>query len=226
MGAKLLIIVPAHNEEENIVSTIEAIKRTCSDYDYLIVNDGSSDDTGRVCAAHGFRVLNLPVNLGLAGAMRTGMKYALLQGYDYAVQCDADGQHDPSRIPDMLSKAQEGYSIVIGSRFTKVKMKRSMRSLGAGMLRGVIRMRTGNVLTDPTSGMRMFDRSIIEMFARRGYMTPEPDTIMHLILSGKSFAEVPIPTVDRAAGKSYLTFTASVKYMAKTLLSFFIYPKI
>ena len=131
---KCLVIVPAYNEEENIVRVIENLKENYPAYDYVVINDGSSDNTAGLCRRMGYELIDLPVNLGLAGAFQTGLKYAYRQGYDYAIQFDADGQHRPEFIDAMLDKIQEGYDIVIGSRFVTEKKPCSLRMLGSNLI--------------------------------------------------------------------------------------------
>ena len=111
---KCLVIIPAYNEEENIVRVVENLKNNYPMYDYVVINDGSADSTAKICRKYGYELVDLPVNLGLAGAFQTGLKYAYRKGYDYAIQFDADGQHRPEFIAPMLDKIQEGYDIVIG----------------------------------------------------------------------------------------------------------------
>ena len=139
---KCLVIIPAYNEEENIERVIENLKEHYSAYDYVVINDGSSDNTARLCRKRGYELVDLPVNLGLAGAFQTGLKYAYRRGYDYAIQFDADGQHRPEFIAPMLDKIQEGYDIVIGSRFVTKKKPHSMRMLGSNLISLATRLTT------------------------------------------------------------------------------------
>ena len=117
MDLKVLAVIPAYNEEDNIVSTVDDLLRNAPGVDYVVVNDGSSDLTARICRERGFRTIDLPVNLGLAGGFQTGMKFAYEHGYDYALQFDADGQHSAAYVWPMVQQAQsEGSDIVIGLR--------------------------------------------------------------------------------------------------------------
>ena len=125
--SKLLIVIPAHNEEANIVQVVEELTRSYPQYDYVVVNDGSRDKTAALCRAHGYRLIDLPVNLGLAGAFQTGLRFAAENGYDCAMQMDADGQHKPEYIAPMLAALEEGNDIVIGSRFLAVKKPKTLR---------------------------------------------------------------------------------------------------
>ena len=164
--SKLLIVIPAHNEEANIVQVVEELTRGYPQYDYVVVNDGSRDKTAALCRAHGYRLIDLPVNLGLAGAFQTGLRFAAENGYDCAMQMDADGQHKPEYIAPMLAALEEGNDIVIGSRFLTVKKPKTLRMLGSYIISWSIRLTTGRAICDPTSGMRMFNRAMVEEFAQ------------------------------------------------------------
>ena len=142
MKSDLLIIIPAYNEEENIEKVVENLRINYGQYDYIVVNDGSRDSTAQICREKGFHLLDLPVNLGLAGAFQTGMKYAYEKGYAYAIQFDADGQHLPEYLDAMLERIRQGYDIVIGSRFVRFKKSRSMRMIGSRMITVAIKMTT------------------------------------------------------------------------------------
>ena len=216
---KCLVIVPAYNEEENIVRVIENLKKNYPTYDYVVINDGSSDNTAGLCRRMDYELIDLPVNLGLAGAFQTGLKYAYRQGYDYAIQFDADGQHRPEFIGAMLDKIQEGYDIVIGSRFVTKKKPHSLRMLGSNLISIATRITTGRRVKDPTSGMRMFNNKMIAEFALNLNYGPEPDTISYLLKQGATIAEVQVEMDERVAGESYLNLSRSVMYMMRMLLS-------
>ena len=216
---KVLIIIPAYNEEENIVRVTEKLINDYPQYDYVIVNDGSKDHTRDVCLQHGYHLLDHPVNLGLSGAVRTGMKYALQEGYDAAIQFDGDGQHRPEYIAEMAEKIAEGCDIVIGSRFVTEKKDRSLRMLGSRMISGIVRLATGTKLSDPTSGMRMYGKRMIRVFAENASLTPEPDTVAYFIRNGAKVCEVQVKMDERIAGQSYLTLSRSVHYMATMFVS-------
>ena len=148
---KCLVIIPAYNEEENIVRVVENLKNNYPMYDYVVINDGSADSTAKICRKYGYELVDLPVNLGLAGAFQTGLKYAYRKGYDYAIQFDADGQHRPEFIAPMLDKIQEGYDIVIASRFVTAS-PRSTSSPWNGIRRGTfLKTFALLVMTSPTS---------------------------------------------------------------------------
>ena len=216
---RLLIVIPAFNEEANIVRVVEGLTRNCPQYDYVVVNDASRDKTAALCRAHGYRLIDLPVNLGLAGAFQTGLRYAADNGYDCAMQLDADGQHKPEYIAAMLEELEDGADIVIGSRFLTVKKPKTLRMLGSYIISWSIRLTTGRAICDPTSGMRMFNRAMVEEFAQNLNYGPEPDTISYLIKNGAIVKEVQVRMGERQAGHSYLTFWKSIQYMMKMSVS-------
>ena len=216
---KCLIIIPAFNEEASIERVIDNLREHYPKYDYIIVNDGSSDNTAEICRQRGYEFLDLPVNLGLAGAFQTGLKYAYRKGYDYALQFDGDGQHRPEFIEAMVDKIQEGYDIVIGSRFVTKKKPKSLRMLGSNLISVATRMTTGKKVKDPTSGMRVFNRKMIGEFALNINYGPEPDTISYLLKQGATIAEVQVEMDERQAGESYLNLSRSMMYMMRMLLS-------
>ncbi|MEG0813146.1 MAG: glycosyltransferase family 2 protein [Clostridium sp.] len=215
----LLIVVPAYNEEDNIERVVGKLIREYPQYDYVVVNDGSKDRTVEICRKNGFNLLDLPVNLGLAGGFQAGLKYADKYGYDCVVQFDGDGQHRPEYIKAMKDKMDEGYDIVIGSRFAGQKKPLTMRMLGSNLIEMAIRMTTGIDIKDPTSGMRMFNQKMIREFAAGLNYGPEPDTISYLLKQGAKVAEVPVTMDERLLGASYLTPVNASFYMIKMLLS-------
>lgn len=215
----VLVIIPAYNESANIETVVGRLNSICPDYDYVGVNDGSTDSTAEICRRCGFNLLDLPVNLGLAGGFQAGLRYAARYGYRYAIQIDGDGQHRPEYIRSMKEKMDEGYDIVIGSRFVGEKKPFTMRMIGSRMIGFAIRLTTGKKIQDPTSGMRMFSRRMIEMFAEGLNFGPEPDTVSYLIRKGAKVAEVPVKMDERMGGVSYLTPLKSASYMIKMLVS-------
>lgn len=216
---RVLIIIPAYNEAQNIVRVVEHVRAVCPQYDYVVVNDGSADATAAICRERGYALIDLPVNLGLAGAFQTGMKYACRHDYDCAIQFDGDGQHRPEYIAAMAREIAAGFDIVIGSRFKEKKKPWSLRMLGSRILTMAIRLSSGVHLSDPTSGMRMFSRSMIEEFALNINYGPEPDTISFLLKQGAGIEEVQVEMDERIAGESYLRAFASAAYMVRMLLS-------
>lgn len=215
----LLIIIPAYNEEDNIEQVVDRLTASFPQYDYVVVNDGSRDATGEICRRRGYNFLDLPVNLGLAGGFQAGIRYAYAKGYACAIQIDGDGQHRPEFIADMKKKMEEGYDIVIGSRFVHEKKPKSMRMLGSNLIEFAIRLTTGKVIKDPTSGMRLFNRKMIREFAKGLNYGPEPDTISYLLKQGASVAEVPVVMDERTKGVSYLTPVNAARYMIQMLVS-------
>lgn len=217
--SKLLIVIPAYNEADNIVRVVQDLIDHYPQYDYVVVNDGSRDRTAALCRAHGFKLIDLPVNLGLAGAFQTGLRYAAENGYDCALQFDGDGQHQPRFIAPMLKLLEGGADIVIGSRFITVKKPKSLRMLGSYLISWAIRLTTGRAICDPTSGMRMYSRRMLEEFAQNLNYGPEPDTISYLIKNGAVVRELQVEMSERAGGVSYFNFARSVEYMLKMGLS-------
>ena len=216
---RCLVIIPAYNEEKNIVRVVDELEQKYPQYDYVVINDGSGDDTAKVCKKHGYELIDLPVNLGLAGAFQTGLKYAYIKKYDCAIQFDADGQHRPEFIGAMMEKIEEGYDIVIGSRFVEKKKPKSMRMLGSALISAAMRISTGCKVKDPTSGMRMFSKKMIKEFAVSLNYGPEPDTISFLLKQGATITEVQADMEERIEGESYLTLSRSITYMARMLIS-------
>ena len=217
--SKLLIVIPAYNEQDNIVRVVDNLIQNYPQYDYVVVNDGSRDQTAALCRAHGYHLIDLPVNLGLAGAFQTGLRYAASHGYDCVLQFDGDGQHPPQYIDAMLQQLDNGADIVIGSRFITIKKPKTLRMVGSYLISWAIRLTTGRAICDPTSGMRLFNRAMMEEFAQNLNYGPEPDTISYLIKNGAVVKEVQIEVLERTAGQSYLNFSRSVSYMLKMGLS-------
>jgi len=216
---KVLVVIPAFNEEANIERVVEELVRDYPELDYVVVNDGSTDQTAQICLQHNYQLLDLPVNLGLAGCFQAGMKYAWYQGYGCAIQFDGDGQHRPEYIRSMRQKMDEGYDIVIGSRFVDQSKDFSVRMIGSRLISGAIWLTTGVRVSDPTSGMRMFNRKMIGEFALNLNYGPEQDTVSYLLKQGAKIAEVPVRIVERGGGESYLKPTVAARYMVRMLLS-------
>ena len=219
MMSDLLVIIPAYNEAANIERVVSHLTESFPQYDYIVINDGSRDKTAEICRRNQFHLLDLPVNLGLSGVFQAGIRYACEKGYSSVIQFDGDGQHRPEFIGRMKKKLDEGYDIVIGSRFVNAKKSASLRMLGSRMLSLAIRITTGAVIHDPTSGMRMFNRKMMEEFAAGLNYSPEPDTISWLIRRGAKVAEVPVLMDERSGGKSSLTPVTAARYMIQMLVS-------
>lgn len=223
---KKLIIIPAYNESASIQATVEEIKKEATDFDYVIINDCSSDNTREICEKNGFNVVNLPVNLGIGGAVQTGYKYGVKYGYDLAVQVDGDGQHDPKFLSKMSEYLLEADAdMVIGSRFIEKEGFQSSGARRAGIkyFTFLIRLLTGKTVTDPTSGLRMVNRDIMEMFAQdypKDY--PEPESVVAVLRRGKKVKEIPVVMRERNGGVSSISLKKSVYYMIKVSLAILI----
>ena len=172
---KTLVIIPAYNESSNIVNVINNLDNYYNNYDYIVINDCSTDNTESILNVNNIRHITLPVNLGLAGAVQTGYKYAWENGYECAIQFDGDGQHEAIFISTMIKEIEKGADIVIGSRFVNKKKNLSLRMLGSRILTLLIILTTGIRIKDPTSGMRMLNRKMIYDFAYNMNRRPEPD---------------------------------------------------
>ena len=217
---KVLIIIPAYNEELNIERVVSNLTENFPNYDYVVVNDGSKDNTALICKEKGYNFLDLPVNLGLTGAIQAGMRYAYQNGYDAAIQFDGDGQHRPEYISELEKVIESGEAeVAIGSRFVEEKKPHSLRMLGSNLISLLIKLTTGRTIKDPTSGMRLFGRRVIREFAENINFAPEPDTISYLMKNGVSIKEVQVVMDERVAGESYLNFGKSMKYMLQQCFS-------
>lgn len=216
---KKLAIIPAYNEEGNIEKTVRDIEQNAPGFDYVIINDCSTDRTLSICHKNGYNVVNLPVNLGIGGGVQTGYLYAWRNGYDVAVQFDGDGQHTASFLNIMAEHlTKNDLDMVIGSRYiTKDGFQSSgMRRLGIRYFTGLIRLLTGKRITDPTSGMRMVNRSVIELFAKdypKDY--PEPESVTTILRRKKKVEEIPVVMNAREAGVSSISPVNAVYYMIK-----------
>lgn len=222
---KLLIVIPAYNEAENIEHVVNNLIKNYPQYDYVIINDGSTDTTRKICARNKYNLLDLPVNVGLSGAIKSGMRYANYYGYDYVLQLDGDGQHDPKYIQSMIDKMREtGCDIVIGSRFKTERKPVTSRMIGSQILTMAIWITTkGQYIGDVTSGMRLFNKKMIKRFGYDMHYSPEPDTLAYLLNCGVKIEEVQVMMHERMAGVSYLNFKNSAWYMLKMLFSIFIF---
>ena len=216
---KVLMIIPCYNEELNIVNVYKDIKPILKYCDYIYVNDCSKDNSLSVLQENKLEHLNLPINLGLSGAVQAGYKYAYDNGYDAAIQFDGDGQHKSEYITQMIECIVQGNDIVVGSRFVTEKKPINARMLGSRLISLLIYIKTGKKISDPTSGMRMINRSTLYDFAYNLNRKPEPDTICLELARGKKVKEVQVDMNDRCAGESYLNTWNSIKYMLKTCIS-------
>ena len=226
MEIKSIVIIPAYNEEKSIVKTVQDICEHAPEFDYVIINDCSTDHTLSVCREHHLHVLNLPVNLGIGGAVQTGFLYAYKNGYDYAVQFDGDGQHDAKYLQEMRDyMIEQNADMLIGSRFLEKEGFQStgMRRFGIRYFSALIKLLTGQKITDPTSGMRMINRDILAMYSEsypKDY--PEPESVVTIINSGKKVMEYPVIMRKRMEGTSSISPLKSIYYMIKVSLAIFL----
>ena len=217
---KKLIIIPAYNEQDNIVSTIQDIEENAPDFDYIIINDCSKDDTLKICDENHFHVLNLPINLGIGGAVQTGYIYALRNGYDIAVQFDGDGQHDARYLTAMAETIENEHAdMVIGSRFIESEGYQSsgLRRMGIKFFAILSKLLFGKMITDPTSGMRACNRKVMALFEKdypKDY--PEPETVCRLLRKKCNVVEIPVVMKERTGGVSSIsTLGSAAFYMIK-----------
>ncbi|WP_110933530.1 glycosyltransferase family 2 protein [Paenibacillus bouchesdurhonensis] len=220
---KILAIVPAYNEEEGIEQVIASLQKYAPYADILVVNDGSTDNTGLLAENAGAAVLHLCSNLGIGGAVQTGYRYASENGYDYAVQIDGDGQHNPADLDKLLCCMQEnGTDMVVGSRFIEKEGFQSTfaRKLGIDLLVGLVTRLTGKRITDPTSGYRLCNRRAIALFAQE-YPTDYPEVEALVLLDNYqlSFQEIPVVMKERQGGVSSISPLQSIYYMCKVILA-------
>ncbi len=219
---RVLLVIPAFNESENLPKLLDKIQTDFSAYDILVVNDCSSDDTERIAKEKNCRVVSLPINLGIGGAVQTGFRYGLLHGYDVVVQLDGDGQHNPEYLPSLIGKLREGFNVCIGSRFIHREGYQStlIRRAGIQYFKGLLKLLTGHSFSDPTSGFRAFDRKAIEYFSEY-YPSDyaEPESIIMLIKKKMTIAEVPVVMNEREKGRSSIRAFDSVYYTIKVTLA-------
>ncbi len=220
---KKLVVIPAYNESENIVNTVKDILDNAPDYDYVVINDCSTDHTLEVLKSNNINYLNLPINLGIGGAVQTGYKYALENDYDYVVQFDGDGQHDAKSLKTMEKELEnESADMVIGSRFINNQGFQSsrMRRIGIAFFTVLIKWLTRQKITDPTSGLRMINHKVLALFAA-DYPSdyPEPETAVSVLKKGYRVKEVPVIMRERQGGESSINFWKSGWYMIKVTLA-------
>lgn len=227
---KVILIVPAYNEEENILNTVNNIKmyqrnieKNCKSYSlgYVVINDGSKDDTKKIIEENSLNAVHLIQNLGIGGAVQTGYKYAFENNYDIAVQFDGDGQHDINSLDEIVQPIIDGkYDFCIGSRFIESSSSdfqtTFMRRVGIKIISALIKLVTRKRVYDVTSGYRAANKKIIHLFCER-YPTeyPEPETIVHLFKKNIRIKECPVNMKERIGGKSSIHSFKSVKYMVE-----------
>lgn len=224
--SRILLIIPAYNEAQNIDHVIQNIIRNYRQYDYVIVNDGSTDNTYDICKKRGYNVLNLSVNLGIGGAVQAGYLYAKRNHYDIAVQIDGDGQHDVAYVKDVIEPILQGRAdVVVGSRFVKKEgfQTTSSRRMGISLLSLFIKICTGKRIYDVTSGFRAANSRFIDVYGMdypRDY--PEPEALVIAMVYGGTVCEVPVVMKERQGGTSSINLKRSIYYMIKVSLAIFV----
>lgn len=225
---KVLIVVPAYNEATNLGYVIEEIREKFPEYDYLVINDGSTDGTEHICKTEHYNMLNLCINLGIGGGVQAGYQYAIENGYDYVVQQDGDGQHNPEYIQlgiDEMKK--QGADIAIGSRFLEKKgfQSSSIRRVGIKWLSLLVAFASGakHKIKDVTSGYRIVNRKYASFYAEDYPMDyPEPEAIVSAAISGAKIIEFPVIMRERRSGKSSISLSKSFYYIIKVSLAIFL----
>jgi len=224
--SRQIAIVPAFNEAKNIGRVIDELRAFDGGFDVVVVSDGSTDATAEVARAHGAHVVQLPFNLGIGGAVQTGFRYAWENGYELAVRCDGDGQHDPSELPKVLAPVIAGDAdIVVGSRFTGDEGYRSsaVRRVGIRVLAAVVSLIARQRVTDTTSGFQALNRKALALFAADyPHDYPEVEGMVMTIRHKLRLQEVPVRMREREHGQSSITALRSIYYMAKVLLALFV----
>ncbi len=220
---RVLVIVPAHNEEASLPVTLDELGAKAPGVDVLVVDDGSRDATAQVARARGVAVVSLAVNLGVGGALQTGFRWALRHGYDVGVQLDADGQHDPAYLPALVAPVLRGdCDVSIGSRYIARTRYRAptTRRLGMVLFSAVVRLAAGQRVTDTTSGYRAYARAVMEV-CQHDFPRDFPDAPLLIDLARRGFrlAEVPVEMRARGAGRSFYTLGKSLYYPYKNLLA-------
>lgn len=215
---KTLIIIPAFNEQDNIVPLIKDISNY--DYDYLVINDCSTDSTPYILDNEKINHIDLPINLGIAGVTQVGFKYATDNDYDCVICVDGDGQHQPSYVSTLINEIENGYDYAVGSRFINEKKPKTLRMIGSRIICALIKLKTGKTVTDPTSGMRALGKKVVEEFAKSMNFYAEPDALCHLLHKGYNVKEVKVEMKDRETGESYFKNPfKSIYYMVSVILS-------
>jgi glycosyltransferase involved in cell wall biosynthesis len=219
----VLVIVPAHDEEASLPATLSELRDAAPDVDVLVVDDGSRDRTADVARACGVAVVRHAVNLGVGGALQTGFRYAVERGYTIGVQLDADGQHDPRFLEDLLRPVRSGdCEVAIGSRYVAPTGYRAPRARRAGMVvfSAVVQLALGQRITDTTSGFRAYHRRVMDV-CQHDFPKDFPDAPLLIALARRGFRlrEVPVTMRERRAGESFYTLGKTLYYPYKNLLS-------
>jgi glycosyltransferase involved in cell wall biosynthesis len=223
---RTLVIVPAFNEEKNIPPVIEDLRKHVGGTDILVINDGSTDGTSEAARREGAMVVDLPMNIGIGGAVQTGFRYAHMEGYDVAVQFDGDGQHRADQLGIIIKPVVEGEAdVVVGSRFLDKGVEEGYRTsfwrmAGIRLFSMVLTALTGLRISDTTSGFRAYNRRVIELFSE-SYPDDYPEVEAFIILykNGMKVKEMPVLMRKRLWGKSSITPPRAVYYMVKVMLA-------
>ena len=219
---KTLVVIPAYNEALNIKKTVIDLKNNAPDVDYVVVNDGSKDNTLEVLEQNNFNYIDSICNLGLFGAVQTGFKLAMKEKYDVVIQFDGDGQHSAKYIDLLVKEIENGNSIVIGSRFVDEKKPFTARMIGSRLIAWAIKLITGKTIKDPTSGFRAYDKACIRDYATEMNNPPEPDTLVYMLRKNRKIKEVQVQMSEREFGESYLDLVNTIKYMSRMMVSIFL----
>lgn len=219
---KTLVVIPAYNEALNIEKTVHDLEVNAPEVDYVVINDGSKDNTLEVLQKNDFNYIDGFCNLGLFGAVQTGFKLAIKENYDVVIQFDGDGQHSAKYIAPLVKEIENGNNIVIGSRFVDEKKPFTARMIGSRLIAGAIKMMTGKTITDPTSGFRAYDKNCIIDYANEMNNPPEPDTLVYMLRKQRKIKEIQVQMSDREFGESYLNLVNTIKYMSRMMVSIFL----
>ena len=219
---KTLVVIPAYNEALNIEKTVHDLEVNAPEVDYVVVNDGSKDNTLEVLKKNDFNYIDGFCNLGLFCAVQTGFKLAIKENYDIVIQFDGDGQHSAKYIAPLVKEIEKGNNIVIGSRFVDEKKPFTARMMGSRLIAGAIKLMTGKTITDPTSGFRAYDRACNKDYASEMNNPPEPDTLVYMLRKQRKIKEIQVQMSDREFGESYLNLVNTIKYMSRMMVSIFL----
>ena len=226
MTSRTLILIAAWNEEASIGAVILGVHKLYPHLPIVVVDDCSADSTATTAAKAGADVIQLPIHLGLGGALQTGYKFAFEQGFDQVVRIDGDGQHDPADIARMIATLEQtGCEVVIGSRYRgKSKSYTTFtRGLGIIFLRALLKPILGRTITDPTSGFTAVNRRALEVFARTFPLAyPEIEVLVVLQRKRFRFEEIPVKIIPRREGRSSITAWKSVQYMLYVIIGVFV----
>ena len=219
---KTLVVIPAYNEALNIEKTVHDLEVNAPEVDYVVVNDGSKDNTLEVLKKNDFNYIDGFCNLGLFGAVQTGFKLAIKENYDIVIQFDGDGQHSAKYIAPLVKEIEKGNNIVIGSRFVDEKKPFTARMMGSRLIAGAIKLMTGKTITDPTSGFRAYGKACIKDYALDMNNPPEPDTLVYMYRKNRKIKEIQVQMSEREFGESYLNLVNTIKYMSRMMVSIFL----